>query len=163
MLYDQNRCSSDRVPFVVGVDADEMMRLIAHAAVKIARERPVKGKTNRPSVQGVPAAPGDAIGPAVVIRSRADLQRAEPGCILICSTLSPEYSAAFSTVGGIVSETGGSLSTSATIARENGRPVVTGVRSARTIISDGDVIRINGADGYVRIMGMNVAAQSACD
>jgi len=53
---------------------------------------------------------------------------------------------------GIISEQGGIISTTATVARENGLPAVTGVRSARQIISDGDLIRIDGTKGGVQIL-----------
>jgi hypothetical protein len=44
------------------------------------------------------------------------------------------------------------MSTAATVARKNGLPVVTRVRSAQRIISDGDFIKINGTDGSVQIV-----------
>jgi pyruvate,water dikinase len=66
--------------------------------------------------------------------------------------MSPVYSIAFHVVRGIISERGGIMSTAATVARENGLPVVTSVRSAQRIISDGDFIKINGTDGSVQIV-----------
>ena len=65
--------------------------------------------------------------------------------------MSPVYSVAFQTVRGIISEQGGILSTAATIARGKGLPAVTGVQQARQIISDGDLIRIDGTKGIVQI------------
>jgi len=102
--------------------------------------------------RGVPVAPGVAVGQAIVIQSLEDLQRIRSDSILICSRMSPVYSIAFHVVRGIISERGGIMSTAATVARENGLPVVTRVRSAQRIISDGDFIKINGTDGSVQIV-----------
>ena len=82
-------------------------------------------------INGVAAAPGVAVGPAAVIQTSEDLLRIGPNSILICSRMSPELSIVFSLIRGIISERGGVMSTSATIARENGLPVVTGVPSAQ--------------------------------
>ena len=102
-------------------------------------------------IKGVPAAPGVAAGPAAIVQTSEDLQRIGPNSILICSRMSPELSIVFSLIRGIISERGGVMSTSASIARENGLPVVTAVRSATNAFCDGDLIRIDGTEGSVQI------------
>ena len=115
-----------------------------------------KGTTNENIednlIKGVPAAPGVAVGPAAVIQTSEDLLRIGPNSILICSRMSPELSIVFSLIRGIISERGGVVSTSATMAWEYGLPVVTAVRSSTSAFSDGDLIRVDGKRGSVQIL-----------
>jgi len=135
----------------VGANQDEILSLIDQSVDRYGRTSLVDERSNRHLIKGVPVSSGVAVGQAVVIQSHEDLQRIRPDSILICSRMSPVYSIAFHVVRGIISERGGILSTTATVARENGLPVVTGARSAQRIISDGDLIKIDGTDGSVQI------------
>jgi len=91
------------------------------------------------------------LGYAVLVAPPADLRRINPEAIIICPRMSPIFSIALQTVRGIVSEYGGMTSTTATVAREYGLPVVTGMKSAGQVISEGDLVRIDGARGIVQI------------
>ena len=136
----------------VGANPDEILSLTDQIGDRCGRKPLADGRSIRHLIRGVPVAPGVAVGQAIVIQSLEDLQRIRSDSILICSRMSPVYSIAFHVVRGIISERGGIMSTAATVARENGLPVVTRVRSAQRIISDGDFIKINGTDGSVQIV-----------
>lgn len=136
----------------VVMDHDEILSLIDQILGRYGLTTLADGRSGGHFIKGTPVAPGVAVGQAVVIQSIEDLQRIRPDSILICSRMSPVYSSVFPVVRGIISERGGILSTTATVARESELPVVTGVRSARRIISDGDLIKINGTDGSVQIV-----------
>ena len=151
MLQNLNANQSYAKEMGVGVHPDEILNLIDHTEVKYGQNRLADKKVEEEFMNGVPVAPGVAEGNAVVIRSVEDLRRINADSILICPRMSPVYSVAFQTVRGIISEQGGILSTAATIARGKGLPAVTGLRSARQIISDGDLIRIDGTKGIVQI------------
>jgi phosphohistidine swiveling domain-containing protein len=135
-----------------GANPDEILSLIDQSVDHYSRTSLVDGRSNRYLIKGAPVSSGVAVGQAVVVQSPEDLQRIRPDSILICSRMAPVYSIAFPVVRGIISERSGIMSTAATVARENGLPVVTRVRSARRIISDGDLIKINGTDGSVQIV-----------
>ena len=134
----------------VGGQPDEILSHIDHIDGKYGQNR-IEDGNYEGLVNGVPVAPGVAEGYAVVIQTPEDLHRIAADSIIICPRMSPVYSVAFQTVRGIISEQGGILSTAATIARGKGLPAVTGLRSARQIISDGDLIRIDGTKGIVQI------------
>ena len=136
----------------VGANPDEILSLTDQIVDRCGRKPLEKEVCDKYLIKGTPVAPGVAVGQAIVIQSLEDLQRIRSDSILICSRMSPVYSIAFHVVRGIISERGGIMSTAATVARENGLPVVTRVRSAQRIISDGDVIKINGTDGSVQII-----------
>ena len=135
-----------------GTCPDVMPSLIDNSEDESVSRRTVKVKIEEKLIKGVPAAPGVAVGTAAVIQTTEDLQRIGPNSILICSRLSPELSIVFSFIRGIISEWGGVMSTSTTIARENDLPVVTAVGSATSAIADGDEIRIDGAEGSIQIL-----------
>ena len=136
----------------VGANPDEILSLADKIEDRCGRKPLADGRSIRHLIRGVPVAPGVAVGQAIVIQSLEDLQRIRSDSILICSRMSPVYSIAFHVVRGIISERGGIMSTTATVARENGLPVVTRVRSAQRAISDGDLVRINGNEGSVQIV-----------
>jgi pyruvate,water dikinase len=136
----------------VGANPDEILSLTDQIVDRCGRKPLADGSSDRHLIKGTPVSPGVAVGPAVVIQSPDDLQRIRPNSILIFSRMSPVYSIAFQVVRGVISEKGGILSTTATVAREKGLPVLTGVRSAQRAISDGDLVRINGTEGSVQIV-----------
>jgi pyruvate,water dikinase len=136
----------------VGMCPDVLPSLIDNYEDESGGRRTAKVNIEEKLIKGVPAAPGVAVGTAAVIQTSEDLQRIGPNSILICSRMSPEISIVFSMICGIISERGGVMSTSTTIARENGLPVVTAVGSAASAISNGDSIRIDGTEGVVQII-----------
>jgi len=152
MLENTNAHQNHETEMGVGVHPDEILSLIDHIEGKYGQNHLADEKAEEKLMNGVSVAPGVAVGYAVVIQIPEDLQWINPDSILICPRMSPVYSIAFQTVRGIISEQGGIISTTATVARENGLPAVTGVRSARQIISDGDLIRIDGTKGGVQIL-----------
>ena len=152
MIQNLNAYTSHATEMGVGVHPDEILGLIDHIEGKFGQNDPGDKKAKDKLINGVSAAPGAAVGYAVVIKSPEDLKRIDPNSILVCPRMSPVYSIAFQKVRGIISEQGGILSTAAAAAREYGLPAVTGVRSVRQKISDGDLIRINGTKGRVQIL-----------
>ncbi len=136
----------------VGVQPNEILNLIEHIEGIYGGNKPLYGKIKEDLIKGVPVAPGVAVGTAVVIDTPEDLQRVSTDTILVCPRMSSSYSIAFHMVQGIISERGGAMSTVATVARENALPAVTGVQSACEIITDGDIIEIEGSNGHVHII-----------
>ena len=64
----------------------------------------------------------------------------------------PSWTPLFVSIKGLVTEVGGLMTHGAVIAREYGLPAVVGVENATTLIKEGDLIRVNGTDGYVEIL-----------
>ena len=136
----------------VGVSQDEIHSLIDQILRRYGLKPLDKEVCDKYLIKGTPVSPGVAVGKALVIQKQEDLKRVKPDSILICSRMSPAYSTVFHMVGGVISERGGIMSTTATVDREKGLPVLTGVRSAQRAISDGDLVRINGNEGSVQIV-----------
>lgn len=72
------------------------------------------------------------------------------GDVLVVPSAGKAWSAAFTTVVALVTESGGELAGGATLAREHGLSAVVGVPAATRVIADGEWIEVDGAAGTVR-------------
>ena len=97
--------------------------------------------------------PGKIQGTAKVVRSLAEAEKLQQGDIPVTGTTSPPWTPLFATAGAIVTDTGGILSHCAVVAREYRIPAVVGTGEATKLISDGQVLEVDGDNGIVRIVG----------
>ena len=102
-------------------------------------------------VRGIAGSPGIVRGVARLILSLDDVDRLEPGEILVTYATAPPWTPLFAIAGGIVTDAGGNLSHCAVVAREYGIPAVVGTRTATATICDGMVITVDGSGGVIRI------------
>jgi pyruvate,water dikinase len=100
---------------------------------------------------GLAVSAGTIEGRARVILDMADAD-VEAGDILVTAYTDPSWTPLFVAVKGLVTEVGGMMTHGAVIAREYGLPAVVGVEHATRLIPDGQEIRVNGTDGYVKIL-----------
>ena len=100
---------------------------------------------------GLAVSAGTVEGRARVILDLADAE-IEPGDILVTAFTDPSWTPLFVAVAGLVTEVGGLMTHGAVIAREYGLPAVVGVEDATRLISDGQRIRLHGAEGYVELL-----------
>jgi pyruvate,water dikinase len=98
---------------------------------------------------GQPAGPGVATGKARVIRGRGDLFEFKADEVLVCDAIDPNMTFVVPLVAAIVERRGGMLIHGAIIAREYGRPCVTGVPDAVDLIQTGDRVTVDGYLGIV--------------
>jgi len=76
----------------------------------------------------------------------------QKGDILVTVYTNPSWTPLFSLVAGIILEEGGILSHSAVVARECGIPCVVQVERARSIIRDGQRVRVDGESGTITLL-----------
>ena len=74
------------------------------------------------------------------------------GDILVCQMTNPAWVVLFTKIAGLVTDTGGTTSHPAVLAREFGIPAVIGTSVATQRIATGDRIRIDGTAGRVEIL-----------
>jgi pyruvate,water dikinase len=103
-------------------------------------------------LRGSPGSAGTVRGRARVIHSIAEAGRLEPGDILVAETTAPPWTPLFAIVGAVVTDTGGVLSHCAVVAREYGIPAVVGTGMASAVVSDGQMLEIDGDAGIVRFV-----------
>jgi len=106
----------------------------------------------QPGLTGQPAGLGWGSGPACIVRDERDLERVEPGAVLVTRVAGPVLMAVLPRVAGVVAELGGSSSHLAALARERGIPAVLGVPGATRRIPDGAAVAVDGVAGVVRWM-----------
>jgi rifampicin phosphotransferase len=100
---------------------------------------------------GIAAAQGSHTGTARVVTNESDFDKVESGDILVCPITSPVWSVLFPSIGALVTDTGGILSHAAIIAREYRLPAIVGTGNATRVLSDGDVITVDGSSGTIRV------------
>ena len=99
---------------------------------------------------GIPASAGSYTGPVRVIRSESEFHRLRPGDVLVCPVTSPVWSVLFPGIGALVTDTGGTLSHPAIIAREYRVPAVVATENATSRLRDGQIVTVDGTAGVVR-------------
>ncbi len=96
------------------------------------------------ALSGIPESAGVHEGRARVLNSPEESTKIEKGDILVTRGTNPAWTPIFLNLGAIVMETGGPISHGAVVAREYGVPAVVGVGEATKLISDGQIVRVNG-------------------
>jgi phosphohistidine swiveling domain-containing protein len=71
--------------------------------------------------------------------------------VLVCPITSPIWSVLFSSVGALVTDTGGHLAHAAIIAREYGIPGVLATGNATELLRDGQLVTVDGSAGIVAL------------
>lgn len=74
------------------------------------------------------------------------------GEIMVAKQTDPGWVVLFPSISGLVVEKGSMLSHSAIVAREMGIPAIVGVKQATKILSNGDRVLLNGAEGTIKIL-----------
>lgn len=106
--------------------------------------------SSRATLMGTPASPGVVTAPARVILDPAGARLA-PGDILVAPSTDPGWTPLFLTAGGLVMETGGTMSHGVIVAREFGIPAVVGVPGVTGRIPTGSRITVDGTTGTIVI------------
>ena len=112
-------------------------------------------------VAGIAGSPGVVEGTARVVRTVADFDEVAEGDILVCQMTNPAWVVLFTKIAGLVTDTGGTTSHPAVLAREFGIPAVVGTSEATRRITTGDRVRVDGTAGIVEIMGTAEPAVAA--
>jgi phosphohistidine swiveling domain-containing protein len=111
-------------------------------------------------ISGLGASPGVVEGIARVVRTVDEFDEVRDGDILVCQMTNPAWVVLFTKIAGLVTDTGGTTSHPAVLAREFGIPAVIGTSVATTRISTGDRITIDGTAGRVEILGRASAGEA---
>jgi pyruvate,water dikinase len=104
-------------------------------------------------IRGAGVSRGVYEGYARVVSGPEDLERIEPGAVLVTSITTPAYNVLLPLLGAVVTDRGGMLSHPAIVAREFGIPAVVGTGVATARIVDGARVRVDGTNGVVTLLG----------
>jgi len=103
-------------------------------------------------LKGIATSPGAVMGRVRVIRGEDQFDRLHEGEILVCRYTNPAWTPLFAVAAAVVTETGGTASHAAIVAREYGIPAVMAVSNATASLSDGDQALVDGTRGIVQLV-----------
>jgi pyruvate, water dikinase len=86
-------------------------------------------------------------GRARVVRSAADLDRLEPGEVLVSEMTDPDWEPVMKRAAAIVTDHGGRTCHAAIVSRELGIPAVVGTERATALIEEGSEVTVSCAEG----------------
>ena len=116
-------------------------------------EREQEGKAVKGEIKGLAGSPGSIEGIARIVKSPDEFNSVKQGDIMVCIMTNPAWVVVFSKIAAIVTDAGGVLSHSATVAREFIIPAVVGTGRATKEIKSGDRILVDGDNGVVKLIG----------
>ncbi len=113
--------------------------------------RPPPQKEQPGQLSGLAVSPGVVQGPVKVLHNPHD-QVICKGDVLVAYTTDPGWTPLFVNASAIVLEIGGMLQHGAVVAREYGKPCVSGVDRAASRLQNGQLVEVDGTEGVVRIL-----------
>ncbi|MDP2252729.1 MAG: phosphoenolpyruvate synthase, partial [Thiobacillus sp.] len=87
------------------------------------------------------------VGEVRLIASPAEMNRVQPGDILVTDMTDPDWEPVMKRAAAIVTNRGGRTCHAAIVARELGIPAVVGTGEATTILKDGELVTVSCAEG----------------
>ncbi len=100
-------------------------------------------------IQGLAASHGRAVGAVRVLQSADEGDRLLAGEILVAPMTSPDWVPTMRRAAALVTDGGGITCHAAIVSRELGVPCVVGARNATTVLRDGEIVTVDGAQGVV--------------
>jgi rifampicin phosphotransferase len=113
--------------------------------------RPLPISSTATHFQGLALSAGVVEGVAWVLHEPQPVAM-EAGYILVCPSTDPAWVPLFVSAGGLVMESGGTLSHGAIVAREFGLPAVAGIPDVMRQIQTGQRLRVDGRQGTVTVL-----------
>ncbi len=100
--------------------------------------------------QGTCACSGKAKGRVKIVNSAEEIHKMEEGDIMVSHTTYPSLVPAMKKAAAIITEDGGITCHAAIVSRELGTPCVTGIKTATSVLKDGDEVEVDAGEGIVR-------------
>ncbi|HJL53341.1 MAG TPA: PEP/pyruvate-binding domain-containing protein [Arenicellales bacterium] len=115
--------------------------------------RPQVPSTDEPegTLVGTAVSAGVATGPIKVLNDPFE-KDVEPGDILVAVTTDPGWTPLFINAAAVILEIGGELQHGALVAREYGKPCVSGITDVTHQFEDGQIVEVDGNTGRVRLV-----------
>lgn len=102
--------------------------------------------------RGMTACPGIAKGKVRVVKSVQEIDKVQPGEILVAVMTRPDYVVGIKRAAAVVTDEGGVTCHAAIVSRELGIPCVIGTKIATKVLSDGDLVEVNANHAVVTIL-----------
>jgi pyruvate, water dikinase len=142
-----------------GISGDLFIVQARPETVHSTKPRTAVAETYRLTGQhGLPLVKGQAVGEKIgagrvrVVRDAANLQKVEPGDVLVARLTDPDWEPVMRRVAAIVTDQGGRTAHAAIVSREFGIPCIVGSGNATEVLHDGDEVTVacsEGPEGHV--------------
>jgi pyruvate,water dikinase len=121
----------------------------SQAAGKVEQRYSITGDRGKSTVLAEGRAIGQKVGtgPVRLVRSTAEMDRVQPGDVLVTDMTDPNWEPVMKRAGAIVTNRGGRTCHAAIIARELGIPAVVGCGNATEHLSEGNLVTVSCAEG----------------
>jgi pyruvate, water dikinase len=121
----------------------------SQAAGKVEQRYKIKGDRSKNTVLAEGRAIGQKVGTGTVrlVRSTAEMERVQPGDVLVTEMTDPNWEPVMKRAGAIVTNRGGRTCHAAIIARELGIPAVVGCGNATDHLHEGNLVTVSCAEG----------------
>lgn len=116
---------------------------------KVEQRYRIKGDRSKNTVLAEGRAIGQKVGTGTVrlVRSTAEMDRVQPGDVLVTEMTDPNWEPVMKRAGAIVTNRGGRTCHAAIIARELGIPAVVGCGDATEKLHEGNLVTVSCAEG----------------
>jgi pyruvate,water dikinase len=121
----------------------------SQAVGKVEQRYSIKGDRTKNTVLAEGRAIGQRVGtgPVRLVRSTAEMDRVQPGDVLVTDMTDPNWEPVMKRAGAIVTNRGGRTCHAAIIARELGIPAVVGCGNATDHLVEGNLVTVSCAEG----------------
>ncbi|MFN3544515.1 MAG: phosphoenolpyruvate synthase [Thiobacillus sp.] len=110
-------------------------------------ERYVLKQTGEVRISGRAIGQKIGAGPVRLIASPAEMERVQPGDVLVTDMTDPDWEPVMKRASAIVTNRGGRTCHAAIVARELGIPAVVGAGNATEVLKDGEPVTVSCAEG----------------
>ena len=109
--------------------------------------------TNKGGIKGTTASRGIGQGKVrfIPINLLKEIEFSE-GEVLVCEMTTPDYLPLMKKASAIVTKSGGILSHAAILSREMGKPCIVGIGESISMLSEGDLVKVNANIGIVEVL-----------
>lgn len=103
-------------------------------------------------LKGRVACPGLAKGIVKIIHGPRDFKKFKKGDILVTTMTRPEFTPVINKALAIITDEGGITCHAAIISRELNIPCIIGTKIATRVLKDGNIVKIDGGEGIVKVL-----------
>jgi len=100
-------------------------------------------------VTGTPAGGGRVTGAVRIVCEPSEFGTLKQGEILVCPATNPSWTPLFQRAAAVVVDSGGLASHAAIVAREYGIPAIMGTGRGTRLLSNGQLVTVDGGSGRV--------------
>ncbi|OGG02264.1 hypothetical protein A2W14_00865 [Candidatus Gottesmanbacteria bacterium RBG_16_37_8] len=157
--FDKNLVNSRKKCFALSCTDKKIEYITGENALSLSDQFLNISNTSQNIIHGQVASIGKSYyfrGTAKLVPTIEDINKINPGDILVTTMTSPDFVIGMKKAGAIITDTGGMLSHAAIVSRELKIPCIVGTEIATKVIHDGDVVELHCGRGIVRIIKPSV-------